>query len=214
MSNKLDSLIEKYGERDTIKDRKIELKLKYIKELYGECGNSEEMHLFSEIVENFCEILESVQSADQEKIDAIVEAIKADYMVKFNLSSEEALYNYFREVEYDEVCPEGMYKIALGSYVEDGIAYFHFYRQDASGFWSHKNGTIPVTNVDENGSLLPNPLCINDYYGVYGYYMVVPWVSESEMALYDTLENTYEEPLISCSLIKTAVLSFSKQRDE
>ena len=147
-------------------------------------------------------------------IDAIVEAIKADYMVKFNLSSEEALYNYFREVEYDEVCPEGMYKIALGSYVEDGIAYFHFYRQDASGFWSHKNGTIPVTNVDENGSLLPNPLCINDYYGVYGYYMVVPWVSESEMALYDTLENTYEEPLISCSLIKTAVLSFSKQRDE
>ena len=147
-------------------------------------------------------------------IDAIVEAIKADYRVKFNLSSEEALYNYFREVEYDEVCPEGMYKIALGSYVEDGKASFHFYRQDASGFWSHKNGTIPVTNVDENGSLLPNPLYINDYYGVYGYYMVVPWVSENEMALYDTLENTYEEPLISCSLIKTAVLSFSKQRDE
>ena len=67
MSNKLDSLIEKYGERDTIKDRKIELKLKYIKELYGECGKSEEMHLFAEIVENFCEILESVQPADQER---------------------------------------------------------------------------------------------------------------------------------------------------
>ena len=71
MSNKLDSLIEKYGERDTIKDRKIELKLKYIKELYGECGNSEEMHLFSEIVDNFCEILESMQPVNTAEIDAI-----------------------------------------------------------------------------------------------------------------------------------------------
>lgn len=71
MTNKLDALIEKYSEGTTIKERGIGLKLKYIKELYGECGKSEEIHLFSEIVDNFCEILESMQPTDQEKIDAI-----------------------------------------------------------------------------------------------------------------------------------------------
>ena len=71
MSSNLDALIEKYSKRDTIKDRKIELKLKYIKELYGECGNSEEMHLFSEIVENFCDILDSLQPIDATLADSV-----------------------------------------------------------------------------------------------------------------------------------------------
>lgn len=71
MENKLDALIEKYGQSNTIRDRGIALKLKYIKELYGECGKSEEMQFFSEIVDNFCEILESVQPMNQAEIDAI-----------------------------------------------------------------------------------------------------------------------------------------------
>ena len=71
MANKLDALIEKYSEGTTIKERGIALKLKYIKELYGECGKSEEMQFFSEIVDNFCEILESVQPMNQAEIDAI-----------------------------------------------------------------------------------------------------------------------------------------------
>lgn len=95
MSNKLDSLIEKYGERDTIKDRKIELKLKYIKELYGECGKSEEMHLFAEIVENFCEILESVQPADQKKIDAIP-WMPYEFSFTDEFGSDEEFFEVFR----------------------------------------------------------------------------------------------------------------------
>ena len=71
MENKLDALIEKYGQSNTIRDRGIALKLKYIKELYGECGKSEEMQFFSEIVDNFCEIRESVQPMNQAEIDAI-----------------------------------------------------------------------------------------------------------------------------------------------
>ena len=71
MENKLDALIEKYGQSNTIRDRGIALKLKYIKELYGECGKSEEMQFLSEIVDNFCEILESVQPMNQAEIDAI-----------------------------------------------------------------------------------------------------------------------------------------------
>ena len=95
MSNKLDSLIEKYGERDTIKDRKIELKLKYIKELYGECGKSEEMHLFSEIVDNFCEILESVQPVDTAKVDAIPWA-PYEFSFTDEFGSDEEFFEVFR----------------------------------------------------------------------------------------------------------------------
>ena len=95
MSNKLESLIEKYGERNTIKDRKIELKLKYIKELYGECGSSEEMHLFSEIVDNFCEILESVQPVDTAKVDAIPWA-PYEFSFTDEFGSDEEFFEVFR----------------------------------------------------------------------------------------------------------------------
>ena len=95
MDNKLDALIEKYSQSGTIKERGIALKLKYIKELYGECGKSEEMHLFAEIVDNFCEILESVQPDDQEKIDAIP---WIPYEISFTdeFRSDEEFFDVFR----------------------------------------------------------------------------------------------------------------------
>ena len=95
MNNKLDELIEKYSVRNTIKDRKIELKLKYIKELYGECGSSEEMHLFSEIVDNFCEILESVQPVDTAKVDAIPWA-SYEFSFTDEFGSDEEFFEVFR----------------------------------------------------------------------------------------------------------------------
>lgn len=95
MNNKLDLLIEKYGQRNTIKERKIELKLKYIKELYGECGETEEMHLFSEIVENFCEIIDSLQPVDQEKIDAIP-WMPYEFSFTDEFRSDEEFFEVFR----------------------------------------------------------------------------------------------------------------------
>ena len=95
MSIKLDGLIEKYGERNTIKDRKIELKLKYIKELYGECGNSEEMHLFSEIVDNFCEILESVQPVDADMVNSIPWA-PYEFSFTDEFGSDEEFFEVFK----------------------------------------------------------------------------------------------------------------------
>ena len=109
----------------------------------------------------------------------IIEAVKADFMAYFNLSNENALQNYFREVERDELCPEGTYKIAFGVGYDGVDVDYHFYRQDASGYWSHKQGTTLVTNVDSNGSLLPDPYYIDDMYYLVGYYMVVPWKSEN-----------------------------------
>ena len=95
MNNKLDLLIEKYGQRNTIKERKIELKLKYIKELYGECGETEEMHLFSEIVENFCEIIDSLQPVDQEKIDEI-SCVPYEFSFTDEFRSDEEFFDVFR----------------------------------------------------------------------------------------------------------------------
>jgi hypothetical protein len=109
----------------------------------------------------------------------IIEAVKADFMAYFNLSNENALQNYFREVERDELCPEGTYKIAFGVGYDGVDVDYHFYRQDASGYWSHKQGRTLVTNVDSNGSLLPDPYYIDDMYYLVGYYMVVPWKSEN-----------------------------------
>lgn len=95
MGNKLDTLIEKYSQGVTIKDRGIGLKLKYIKELYAECGSSEEMHLFSEIVDNFCEIIESVQPVDITEIDAIPWA-PYEFSFADEFGSDEAFFEVFR----------------------------------------------------------------------------------------------------------------------
>ena len=95
MANKLEALIEKYSAGTTIKERGIGLKLKYIKELYGECGKSEEMQFFSEIVDNFCEILESVQPMNQAEIDAIPR-MSYEFSFTDEFRSDEEFFEVFK----------------------------------------------------------------------------------------------------------------------
>ena len=52
-------------------------------------------------------------------------------------------------------CPVNYYLIAM-SCIPDGSDY-HFYRQDASGLWSHKNGGNIARNTDESGNLIYDP---------------------------------------------------------
>ena len=94
MENKLDAIINKYTQGNGISDRKIALKLKYIKELYSECGSSEEMPLFSEIVENFCEILEGLQS-DRSGAVAVPWA-EYEYSFTDEFRSDEEFFEVFR----------------------------------------------------------------------------------------------------------------------
>ena len=54
-----------------------------------------------------------------------------------------------------ELCPNDHYLIALAC-IPDGSDY-HFYRQDASGLWSHKTGGNPARNVDENNNIIYDP---------------------------------------------------------
>ena len=51
-------------------------------------------------------------------------------------------------------CPKGTSKIAL---VVDPHEDYHFYRQDSNGYWSHKPGAMPVTNLDAQGRLIYDP---------------------------------------------------------
>ena len=52
-------------------------------------------------------------------------------------------------------CPINYYLIAMAC-IPDGSDY-HFYRQDASGLWSHKNGGNVARNTDESGNLIHDP---------------------------------------------------------
>ena len=55
---------------------------------------------------------------------------------------------------FEEKCPEKTSKIAL---VVDKRNDYHFFLQNRDGFWSHKPGGQPVTNLDAAGHLIWDP---------------------------------------------------------
>lgn len=62
---------------------------------------------------------------------------------------------------FSKKCPAGTSKIAL---VVDRSHDYHYYRQDSNGYWSHKPGRNPVTNLDASGNLISDPrLAARDY---------------------------------------------------
>ena len=52
-----------------------------------------------------------------------------------------------KKVPFTKKCPKNYYK---GAMVVDPNHTFHFYRQNPDGTWSHKPGTNPVTNLDQD----------------------------------------------------------------
>lgn len=59
-----------------------------------------------------------------------------------------------KPVKFTEKCPKNHYK---GAMVVDPNHTFHFYRQNPNGEWSHKPGTNPVTNLDEDNKKIYIP---------------------------------------------------------
>lgn len=59
------------------------------------------------------------------------------------------------KLKHGEECPNHYYKIAL-YHAEDGTDY-HFYRQDNTGLWSHKDGETNATNKDRKGRIIRDP---------------------------------------------------------
>lgn len=58
------------------------------------------------------------------------------------------------KINFDEKCPPDFYKGALT--VHPNYQY-HFYRQDSNGYWSHKDGGMPATNLDASEQLIYDP---------------------------------------------------------
>jgi len=60
-----------------------------------------------------------------------------------------------KKLREGQECPNNYYKIALVT-TSKGTDY-HFYRQDKSGLWSHKDGFKHATNIDANRHIINNP---------------------------------------------------------
>lgn len=61
-----------------------------------------------------------------------------------------------KKTTFQERCPAGYHKIYLTVSSEKEND-FHFYRQDQNGYWSHKPGSLPVTNLDARKQKIINP---------------------------------------------------------
>jgi hypothetical protein len=59
-----------------------------------------------------------------------------------------------KKVRFDQKCPNYHYK---GAMVVDPGHTYHFYRQNKDSTWSHKPGTLPITNKDANDKVIYVP---------------------------------------------------------
>lgn len=93
------------------------------------------------------------------------------------ITNSENLGFIYKEIDKFERCEPGTYKVALVVFEKIG---YHWYRQNADGTWSHKNGTDPVTHLGLDGNLLYDPQ--NDslitskeqYLSFFGFFEVSP----------------------------------------
>lgn len=81
----------------------------------------------------------------------------------------------FQPIGKYDVCPAGTYKVALVAY-SNNLDY-HWYRQDADGYWSHKPGTTALTRYDNSGNLIIDPETADrgGYDLFLGFYAVSGW---------------------------------------
>lgn len=81
----------------------------------------------------------------------------------------------FQPIGKYAVCPAGTYKVALVAYSDNWD--YHWYRQDADGYWSHKPGGTEVTRYDNSGNLIIDPETADrgGYDLFLGFYAVSGW---------------------------------------
>ncbi|MBQ7603757.1 MAG: RICIN domain-containing protein, partial [Clostridia bacterium] len=139
----------------------------------------------------------------QSPASIIVSSVLQDFN-KYNSVNDASVS--FTPIGRYEICPAGTYKVAL---VVSDVDY-HWYRQDADGLWSHKQGTTPVKRTDNSGNLIIDPQLANrgDYTTFVGYYAVCPWnnlyVSSKSESLID------EKSMQTCIAIDDSLVSLIK----
>ena len=107
----------------------------------------------------------------------IIDAVEKDFQ-KYNEIFGTNLI--FREIGRDEKCPAGTYKVALClmPYSEQYYADYHWYRQNADGTWSHKQGLTSVKKTDGDNMIITDPEKAGESVGYtefVGYFAVSPW---------------------------------------
>ena len=76
----------------------------------------------------------------------------------------------FRSIGENDRPAQGFYKVALVFGMDaDGVLDYHWYVQNADGYWSHKIGGLEVSNRDVSDNLIINPATANRNYGGNGY---------------------------------------------
>lgn len=70
--------------------------------------------------------------------------------------------------EFNQACPVGHHKIFL-TVSHSPKNDFHFYRQDADQYWSHKPGSLPPRRTDADGRLITVPHLANSNYPSFNY---------------------------------------------
>lgn len=110
--------------------------------------------------------------------EILVNAVKTDFSAYS--SYMKATYK-FEPIGKYEKCPIGTYKVALVCY-KTGFWIFtnqdyHWYRQDADGYWSHKPGTTNVKRTDDSGKLIVDPETCDRgrYTNFVGFFAITPW---------------------------------------
>ncbi len=79
---------------------------------------------------------------------------------------------FMKKIKKNGKCPDGYYRIAL-VFSSSGKG-FHYYRQDNTGLWSHKDGWTKATNKDKKGRLIKNieQADRGSYDQIIGYYII------------------------------------------
>ncbi len=119
------------------------------------------------------------------------EQIRTESQILSNACSDAERWNisFITEINKNDVCPAGTYKIALVLDLIDDLTVqnyisnvflpdyylvipdtdYHWYRQNDDGTWSHKPGDGPIQKVDASGEIIYDPQhCNRDYTAING----------------------------------------------
>ena len=129
-------------------------------------------------------------------------SINADTVISYVEADAAVLGFTFEEIDRDEYCPSGSYKVAL--VIAPGQDY-HWYRQNPDGTWSHKLGWYPVTIEDAENNIILDPETADRHHSVHyslfaGYFEVTP------------LNNMYSTSLSTLSVDKVDYISIEENK--
>lgn len=118
----------------------------------------------------------------------------------------------FQPIGKYDVCPAGTYKVALVAYSDNWD--YHWYRQDADGYWSHKPGGTAVTRYDNSGNLIIDPETADrgGYDLFLGFYAVSGWDNMYQETAASTLAvSKLQQPIYGVNTVPTISSSLMGQ---